>query len=213
MPAPGMIDNQSAHDARRIPHESRAVGKRRAVSRGHIQVRLVQERCHAEANRNAVSGELALGQPVQLGVECTEERFCSGGVTSFGSANERRNRGFHSSLPTPSRESQRTIVSRNLQEQSRRCTHSCTTRSCATHARFRLRRPGREWRLALFATGAALREPGDINVEPGTVVAKHDGLPVIAKECQLRVDRRARACRFRPIRAIKCSVEICREHP
>ena len=75
VPAPGVVDDQPAHHVRGISHESRAVGERRAVSRGDIKVCLVQERSRAEAYRDAVSRQFALGHPMQFGLERREERF------------------------------------------------------------------------------------------------------------------------------------------
>jgi hypothetical protein len=62
MPTPGMIDDQPAHHTCSIPHESCQVRKRRTLSRGDIQVRLVQERGCAEAHGNTLlPREFALG--------------------------------------------------------------------------------------------------------------------------------------------------------
>jgi hypothetical protein len=88
MPTPGMVDYQPAHYVRGISHKSRAVGERRAVSRGDIKVCLVQERGRTETYRDALSREFTLGQPVQFGVKRCEQRFRGGPVTSLDSANK-----------------------------------------------------------------------------------------------------------------------------
>src|SRR5437879_2414345 len=56
-PASNMIDDHPAHDSRGIGHKARAIRKRRTGLRGHVQVGLVQERCRAEAHRNAMASE------------------------------------------------------------------------------------------------------------------------------------------------------------
>jgi hypothetical protein len=75
MPAPGVVNDQPAHHVRGISHESRTVGEQWTVSRGHIKIRLVQERGGTETHGDAVSREFALGQPMEFGVQCREERL------------------------------------------------------------------------------------------------------------------------------------------
>src|SRR2546421_10987055 len=56
-----IVDDQPPHDTRSIAHESCAVGERRTALRGHVKVRLVEERCNTDAHRSdAMSREFAL---------------------------------------------------------------------------------------------------------------------------------------------------------
>ena len=83
MPFSGMVDDQSSHHASRIPHESRPVGKRRAVARSHVQIRFVQEGCGAQARLQAALCEFTFGEPTQLGIKGSKRCFRGGFLPSF----------------------------------------------------------------------------------------------------------------------------------
>ena len=70
-----VIDDQTAHHPRGVTHEARFVGKRRSVSRCHVEIRLVQQRRDSEAARSAGARELARRETVQLGVQVAEQRI------------------------------------------------------------------------------------------------------------------------------------------
>src|SRR5215470_12468209 len=90
-----MFDDETAHHARRVSHESRAIRKRRAASRSHVQVRLMKECCRAQCHRKAVPSELTLSNPMQFGIKRGEQCSSGGTVTAFGSRDKRRKTGFH----------------------------------------------------------------------------------------------------------------------
>jgi hypothetical protein len=84
-----MIDDEAAHHPRRVGHEPRPVGKRDAVPVRDLDVRLVQQRRHAERERAAAPGELAAGHPVQLRIKGGEQRLRRGRITALGGLEQR----------------------------------------------------------------------------------------------------------------------------
>src|SRR3984885_15784459 len=94
-----MVDDQSPHDPSRISHESSAVGKRRAIACGHIQIGFMQEGGGTKAGGQALSSEFTLGQSMQLGIKGRKQRLCGGPVTLFGCDYKRRERRPHGFLP------------------------------------------------------------------------------------------------------------------
>ena len=91
-PSIGVIDDQPAHDARRISHEACAVGKGRSRPRRHGEICLMQERRDAEAHGGAPPGQFPPGQSVQFGVECLEQRRGGRRIAALGGTHEGRNR-------------------------------------------------------------------------------------------------------------------------
>ena len=87
-PPAGMVDDQSAHHPRRIPHEPRPVGKLWAAARRHVQVRLMEKGCNPEAHGSAVSRELAFGQAMQFGVERSEQSLPGARVAALNCPDE-----------------------------------------------------------------------------------------------------------------------------
>src|SRR5690349_13230486 len=81
--APGVVNDQSAHYARRIPHKPRPVGKLVSFTSGNIEIGLVQQRCDAQASRGSESSQFALRQPMQLRVQSAEKRVGGFAIALF----------------------------------------------------------------------------------------------------------------------------------
>ena len=60
-----------------------------AVSSGHVEISLMKRRRGAQARPHAESREFPFGEAVQLGIECSEERFCCSTLASFDRFNQR----------------------------------------------------------------------------------------------------------------------------
>ena len=73
-PATHVVDDQAAHDPRRIAHEPRVIDEDRAVLAGDRQVGLVQQRRHAEPAERAAAVQFPACQPMQLRVQRHEQR-------------------------------------------------------------------------------------------------------------------------------------------
>lgn len=86
---PRVIDNETAHDARRIAHESRLVGEADAVVARHINVGLMEECGRADRDWQTDVSQFAFGQTMQLGIERGEERFRGGPVAAISRGNQR----------------------------------------------------------------------------------------------------------------------------
>jgi len=56
--APGVIDNEPAHNSRGIAHKAAFVGKFSAVPSGDIQIRFVQEFCNRQTYSAASPSQL-----------------------------------------------------------------------------------------------------------------------------------------------------------
>src|SRR5437868_8002858 len=94
----GVIDNQSAHHTRGIPHEARAVWKAVAFTRRDIEIGLVQQRCDAEACWRTPSCQLSFCEPVQLGVQSAEKCIRSRAIAAFNRVDKRGNCRLHAAL-------------------------------------------------------------------------------------------------------------------
>ena len=92
-----VVDDEAPHHLGGIAHESRAVGKDRLAA-GDVEVRLVEQGGRADRRPGAVSGQLALGQPMELGVEGREKRVGRGAVAVLGGGDEGRDGGGHGIL-------------------------------------------------------------------------------------------------------------------
>ena len=86
---PRVVDDQAAHDARRIAHESRLVGEADAVVARHINVGLMEECGRADRDWQTDVSQFAFGQTMQLGIERGEERFRGGPVAAISCGNQR----------------------------------------------------------------------------------------------------------------------------
>ena len=69
-----VVDDQAAHDPGRIAHEAAVIHEHRAFGAGNLQVRLMEQRRHAEPAKRAAAVQLAAGEPMELRVERREQR-------------------------------------------------------------------------------------------------------------------------------------------
>ena len=69
-----VIDDQAAHDARCVAHESGFVGKAHALFVSHFNVGLMEESGCADGYGQPGAGQLTPGQTVQFGIERCKER-------------------------------------------------------------------------------------------------------------------------------------------
>jgi hypothetical protein len=86
-------DDQPSHHARGIAHEARAIGKCRVRSARHVQIRLVKQRRHAEADGGARPRQLATRHAMELGIERFEETLARLQIAALDGADERRDDG------------------------------------------------------------------------------------------------------------------------
>src|SRR3979490_374851 len=110
MPVAGVVDDQPAHHTRGISHESRWIRERWPFSSRDIEIRLMKKSSRAEGYGHALPSKFPLSQPMQLGIQFTEERFCRGTITPARLVNQRRYRGLHEP-PPPTRKSVRESLS------------------------------------------------------------------------------------------------------
>jgi hypothetical protein len=61
---PHVVDDQPAHDARRVRHEPRLIGEHRAFGGRNRQIRLVQQRRHTEDADAPPAVQFTPGEPV-----------------------------------------------------------------------------------------------------------------------------------------------------
>ena len=87
----GVIDDEPAHHARRVPHESGAIRKGEAASFGDIQIRFVQEGRGAERERPTVARQFAFRETMELRIERREQGFGRQGIAVLCPFNQRRN--------------------------------------------------------------------------------------------------------------------------
>lgn len=86
MPFTGVVDNKPAHHAGSVGEEARLVRKR-GFTRGHVEVRFVQQGRDAEGYAETLAGELAFGNSVQLRIKSGEQRFGGRTIPFFGCKN------------------------------------------------------------------------------------------------------------------------------
>jgi hypothetical protein len=98
-----MINDQPAHDTRRIPHEMRVVGKGRSGMRDHVQIGIVQDSGDTQDSWNPQPTQFAFRQPVQLGVQGAEQRIRGCMLTGSSRAGERAGYGIHAVPPVKKR--------------------------------------------------------------------------------------------------------------
>ncbi len=93
--ASGMINDQSTHHSCGIPHEPRPIGKAVAFTLGDVEIRLVQQRCDAQACRRSPSCQFPFRHPVQFRVQSAEQFIRGRAVSAFGVPDKRGNCGAH----------------------------------------------------------------------------------------------------------------------
>src|SRR5262249_34457127 len=86
-----VIDDEAAHDTRRVSHEAALVGKRRRFPARQLEIGLVEEAGRTQHAVVRSPAELASGDAVQLRVQRGEKRL-RGTVASVGRRDQRRNR-------------------------------------------------------------------------------------------------------------------------
>jgi hypothetical protein len=64
--ASGIVNDQSSHHSRSIPHESRAIWELYCVSLSNLNICLMQKSCGAEAYRKALSRQVTLCKSTQF---------------------------------------------------------------------------------------------------------------------------------------------------
>ena len=93
-----VVDDDAAHHAGRIAHEPVAVGKRRALAAGNVQIGVVQQRRRAERDAGAAARELAPRHAMQLVVQRREHRVGSGAIALLRGCEQAGDVGRHAIL-------------------------------------------------------------------------------------------------------------------
>ena len=90
MPGPGVVDDEPAHHPRGVRHEPVTVGEPFAFLLRQVEVGLVEQARGAERHAPPLAAQLALGDPVQLGVQRREERRAGRSIAPIGQGKQRR---------------------------------------------------------------------------------------------------------------------------
>jgi hypothetical protein len=88
-----MINDRSTHHSCGIPHEP--IGKAVAFTFGDVEIRLVQQRCDAQACRRSPPCQFPFRHPVQFRVQGAEQFIRGRAVSAFGVPDKRGNCGAH----------------------------------------------------------------------------------------------------------------------
>src|SRR5262249_49049825 len=83
-----VVDDQPAHRPSRVRQEVRAIGERRALPPGDVEVGLMQKARRSDRQSTRVPMELSAGEAMELGVERREERVVSLAVAGRGGRQE-----------------------------------------------------------------------------------------------------------------------------